>query len=326
MPDRFDEQQRVRTHGPVQAARADSGDGDAAMTAPAAREQFPLRAIAWMVAATLMAALTGGAVRQVGGDYSSFELVFFRCVVAVTLLAPTMIRRAAEDSLRPRRIKVYLTRSAFSYVGSVCLFYALANMPVADVYALMFTVPIFTILLAVLLLNEGSGTRAWIACFTGFAGALVIIRPGIVEVTLAAIAALATAACYASANICIRALTTTESPERITAFNSTLMLLISAPLAFWFWATPSLEDMPWILGIGVSNTVGALFHARALGLAEARTVQPFSFLRLPWSVGVGWLLFAELPGPWTWVGAAIIFGSSYYMLLAERARRRRPVS
>ncbi|MPY71242.1 MAG: EamA family transporter [Alphaproteobacteria bacterium] len=294
------------------------------MNAQPAPRSSPVRAILWMVAATMMAAVTGGAVRQMGGEYSTFELVFLRGLVATAMMAPTMIWRARQDSLRPRRMKLYLARSSLSYIGTVCLFFALANMPVADTYALMFTVPMFTILLAVLLLKEGAGARAWIVCAVGFAGAMVIVRPGFATVSLAALAALATAACYASANICIRKLTATESPERITAFNSLLMLLMATPLAVVYWVTPSLEHWPWILAIGISNTLGALCHTRALGQAEARVVQPFSFLRLVWSVGVGWMLFSELPEVWTWVGAAIIFGSSYYMLLAERARRRTP--
>ena len=284
----------------------------------------PVAAIGWMICGSLLAALTGGAVRQVGGDYSTFELVFLRGIIATTMMLPILIRRARTESMRPRRVKLYLARTCFSYAGTLCLFFALTNMPVADTYALLFTIPIFTILLAVIILKEGSGLRSWIVCGIGFTGALIIIRPGFVEVSVAALAALGTAVCFASANICIRTLSSTESPVRITAYNSMLMLVFSAPLAIMYWKTPAWEHVPWIIAIGVTNTVGALCHSRALSMAEARVVQPFSFLRLVWSVGVGWVLFAELPGVWTWVGAAVIFGASYYMLLAERGARRRP--
>jgi drug/metabolite transporter (DMT)-like permease len=287
------------------------------------RRNQPVGAIGWMIGSSLLAALTGGAVRQVGGEYSTFELVFLRGIVATAMMLPMLLRSARTESMRPRRIKLFLTRTTFSYTGTLCLFFALANMPVADTYALLFTIPIFTILLAVIILKEGSGLRSWIVCGIGFTGALIIIRPGFVEVSVAALAALGTAVCFASANICIRTLSTTESPVRITAYNSMLMLVYAAPLAFMYWKTPAWEDIPWIIAIGVTNTLGALCHSRALSMAEARVVQPFSFLRLVWSVGVGWLMFAELPGVWTWVGAAVIFGASYYMLLAERGARRR---
>jgi drug/metabolite transporter (DMT)-like permease len=289
------------------------------------RRNNPVPAIGWMIASSLMAAATGGAVRQIGGEYSTFELVFLRGIVATSMMLPMLIRRARTESMRPGRMPIYFTRTGFSYFGTICLFYALTNMPIADTYALLFTIPIITILLAVLILKEGSGLRASIVCAIGFGGALIIIRPGIVEVSFAALAALGTAVCFASANICIRTLSTTESPVRITAYNSMLMLVVSAPLAIVFWKTPSLEHLPWIVAVGVTNTLGALCHSRALSMAEARVVQPFSFLRLVWSVGIGWVMFAELPGVWTWVGAAVIFGASYYMLLAERgAGRRRP--
>ena len=86
------------------------------------------------------------------------------------------------------------------------------------------------------------------------------------------------------------------------------------------WVTPAWRDVPWILGLALFNTLGGLFHARAVSATDARVVQPFSFLRLIWSVVVGYLMFAELPGIWIWVGASIIFSSSYYILYTEAGR------
>ena len=283
--------------------------------------QAALRGIFWMLLATLMAALTGGAVRQLAGAYSPFELVFFRTVCGVIVLSPWLIRMAGRESLRPRRFHLFMLRSAFSYGGLLCLFFALGAMPIADVYALLFTTPLFTILMAVLLLKERAGIDTWIACLVGFAGALVILRPGIVEVGLAALAATATAGLYASANICIKALSRTESPVRITMYNNLVMLPLALVPTLFVWVTPTWQDAPWIVGLALSNTLGGLFHARAVSATDARVVQPFTFLRLIWSVGVGYVMFVEFPGIWIWVGATIIFSSSYYILYIEAGRK-----
>lgn len=280
-----------------------------------------LSGILWMVAATLMAALSGGVVRHLAGAYSPFELVFFRSFFGVILLSPWLIRMARRESLRPRRLPLYMLRSALSYGGLVCLFFALGVMPIADVYALLFTTPLFTILMAVLLLKERAGATAWIACLVGFAGALVIIRPGIAEVSIAALAALTTALFYATANITIKALSRTETPVRITIYNNLLMVPLALVPMLFVWVTPAWQDVPWILGLALCNTVGGLFHARAISATDARVVQPFSFLRLIWAVVVGYLMFAELPGIWIWVGATIIFSSSYTILYSETGRR-----
>ncbi len=277
-----------------------------------------------MVLATLMAALTGGAVRQLGGAYSPFELVFFRSFVGVVILSPWLIRMARNASLRPGSAKIsiiFALRAIFSYGGLVCLFFALGAMPIANVYSLLFTTPLFTILMAVLLLKERAGTGSWIACLVGFAGALVIIRPGIVEVSIAALAAMATAGLYASANICIKVLSRTESPVRITIYNNLLILPLALAPTLFVWVTPAWQDVPWILTMALSNALGGLFHARAIAAADARVVQPFTFLRLIWAAGVGYVLFAELPGIWIWVGASIIFASSYYILYSEAGRK-----
>lgn len=294
------------------------------MTDPARRRGAALKGIFWMIMATLMAAMTGGAVRYLDGAYSPFELVFFRSVLALVILSPWLIRSAAGESLRPRDARVFtlfMLRSIFSYGGLVFLFFALAAMPIAEVYALLFTTPLFTILLAVLLLRERAGTVTWIACLIGFAGALVIIRPGFVEVGLAALAALSTAGLYASANICIKMLSRTETTVRITIYNNLMILPLALAPTLFVWVTPSWADAPWVAAMALTSALGGLFHANGVAATDARVVQPFSFLRVIWSAGIGYLMFAELPGVWVWAGATIIFASSYYILYAETRRK-----
>jgi len=282
-----------------------------------------VRGALWMAAASLMVAFSAACVRELSGSYSVFQLVFLRSVVGTTLLTPWMLRMARHGTLMTTRLPLYTLRTAMSYSGMVCVFYGLANMPIGEVYALLFLVPLITIVLAVLILGERAGVHAWIACGVGFAGALVILRPGIIPITVAAGAVLYTAVTYAGTNICIKALARTDSPVHITIYGHVVALPFALIPALIVWKNPAWADLPYILALGTFQLLSGLFHARSVSAADARVVQPFNFLRLPFSVVVAWFLFAELPSHWTWLGAALIFASSNYVLYRESRLRGR---
>ncbi len=282
-----------------------------------------VRGALWMAAASVMVAFSAACVRELSGTYSVFQLVFLRSLIGTILLSPWSIRMAMRGTLRSTRLPLHLLRMSLSYMGMVCAFYGIANMPIGDVYALLFIVPLITIVLAVFILGESAGTHTWLACATGFAGALVILRPGIIEISIAAAAILVTAVTYAGTNICIKALSRTDNPVQITIYGNLLALPISLIPALLVWVTPNWTDALWMLALGVFQVLGGLFHARSVNAADARIVQPFNFLRLPCSVLVAYLMFSELPSPWTWLGAGMIFASSYYVLLREAGKKVR---
>ncbi len=285
-----------------------------------------VRGALWMAAASLMVALSAACVRELSGTYSVFQLVFLRSVVGTTLLLPWMLRMGLRGTLRTTRLPLYGLRTALSYSGMVCVFYGIANIPIGEVYALLFLVPLITIVLAVLILGEHAGAHAWIACAVAFVGAMVILRPGIIPVSIAAGAVLYTAVTYASTNICIKALARTDSPVLITIYGHLVALPLALVPALLVWNDPAWADVLLILALGTLQLLSGLFHARSVSAADARVVQPFNFLRLPFSVVVAWFLFAELPSHWTWLGASLIFASSYYVLYREgrtRARKTR---
>ncbi len=273
--------------------------------------------IFWMCMATLLSSLAGGMVRAMAGEIPIIELVFFRNVVALVILAPWMMRAGAVR-LPASRLALYGFRVAFAYSALVMLFYALARMPIADVYALQYTIPLFTILLAVLMLKQHADGHAWAACLAGFAGALIIMRPGIIELTLAAVCAIASALMSAGSNTTIKLLSRTESPGAITVWTNLLMMPLAFVPMLFVWVTPSWTQAPWVLAIGVASSIGGYCFTRAVASADARIVQPFQFSRMIFATAIGFVMFAELPDVWTWIGAAVIFAASYYVVLRER--------
>lgn len=277
--------------------------------------------IFWMCLATLLSSITGAFVRQLGGEIHAFELVFFRSVIALVLLSPWILRQGV-GTMRTRRLPLYGLRVFFAYSAMVMLFYALGEMPIADVYALQYTIPLFTILLAVLVLGQQADRHAWAACFVGFAGALIVMRPGIIELTLAAVCALLSAFMSAGSNTTIKLLSRSEGPEVITIYTNLLMMPLAFVPMLFVWVTPTWQQWPWIIGIGIFGSVGGYCFTRSVGLADARVVQPFQFSRMLFAAALGFLMFGELPDFWTWVGAGVIFVASYYILFRETQARR----
>ncbi len=281
----------------------------------------PAAGIFWMCMATLISSISGGMVRELSGQIPTMELVFFRNVIALCVLAPVVIRQGVGLPSRSQ-IPVYVLRVLFAYFAMVMLFYALARMPIADVYALQYTIPLFTILLAVVVLKQHADIHSWAACIVGFIGTLIVMRPGIIEITLASAAALSTAFMHAGSNTTIKILARRDNPEVITLWTNIGMLPLALIPTLFLWVTPTLEQWPLVLGIGLVSSIGGYCFTRAVSAADARIVQPFQFSRMIFATAIGWIMFSELPDIWTWVGAAVIFAASYYVVYREGKARR----
>lgn len=281
-----------------------------------------IRGILWMLAAGVLSAVTAGLVRHLSGAFSAVELVLFRTLVGLFLLAPWLLYKGV-GSLRTGRLPLYSLRTVFAYLAMVMSFYALAHIPLAEVYALQFTIPLFTIMLAVLLLGQRAGMGSWIACLVGFSGALVIVRPGFVELSVAAVLALVSALMSAGSNTTIKMLSRTESPEIITVYANLLMLPLALIPSLFVWVTPSWEQAPWLICLGLAGSISGYCFTRSVAAADARIVQPFQFMRMLFAALVGYVVFTELPGSWTWLGAVIIFASSTYIIRREAGARQK---
>lgn len=282
-----------------------------------------MRGVAWMILAAALYSSAAGAVRWLSSDYHAFELNFFRNVVALIVLLP-LIARDGVRSLATRRIGAHTTRMLFSWVGNMALFLALARLPIADVGALIFTQPLITIVLAMLVLRQDASWRTWLACAIGFAGALLILRPGFAEVSFASLLVLIAAFTFACASTTIKSLSRTESTLAITLYMNVAMLPLSFASALFVWKAPAAHDLFAMFAMGLLYTGAQFAIARAISLADARVVQPFDFLRLPFAALIGYLLFRELPDAWTWAGAAVIFAASTYALQIEAKNRAKP--
>ena len=279
--------------------------------------------ITYMILASAAFAVVILSVRQLSASFSVLQIMFFRNVIATLVLAPWLLRVGLAQ-MKTDKYKLYAWRTFYGYFGAAAWFYAISIMPLADAVALHFTMPLFTVLAAIAFLGESVGLRRGAAIAAGFVGAMVIVRPGFVDINMGAVIVLIAAAAFSGINITTKILARTEPEAAIVFYFNLLILPISLIPALWVWKTPGWGDLHWILLVGIANAVAQIFLTRSFAAAEASIVIPFDFLRLIFVAIFGFLFFAEIPHITTGIGALIIFAASVYIARREAmiARRR----
>lgn len=284
---------------------------------------YPVQGALWMIAAMTSFTVMIVLIRSISDTQTAFDIAFYRALIGLALTIPFVLRgglRKGLASLKTRRIGLYMTRGLFTYLALVGYVYAVGHMILVDAVALNSTIPLFTVVLATLILREKVGPRRWLATLAGFVGALIILRPGLIEVGLPAILALASAACYGATGIVVKVLSRTEPVARVVFYTNLLLALFAAGPALIFWNPPGWNEALPLLGIGASATIAHFCMVRAFAAADASFVAPFDFVRLVLVTFAGYFLFGETSSPWVWVGAVVIFASAITITRIEAKR------
>jgi drug/metabolite transporter (DMT)-like permease len=283
------------------------------------RVNRPLEGAMWMVAScvflTGLSAL-GRYLSQAGVD--PLQIVFCRLVFAWVCMLPWMMQRGI-GSIRTSQLKLYLVRCVASMLAMTTWFYALSMISVSEVTALSFLAPLFTTIGAALVLGEVVRLRRWTATVIGFCGALIIIRPGIVEMGAGNWFALASAVCMGTSALLIKVLTRGDDPWTVVFFSHLLMIPMALIPALFVWTWPSLEVWLFLLATSPVALLGHIMLTKAFSLTDASIVAAVDFSKLPVAALIGWLAFGELTDIWTWIGASVIFISSFYIVRREQA-------
>lgn len=275
-----------------------------------------VRGAIWMVLGGVSLTLMAVDVRYLSPKYSVLEMIFIRSVITLCLTLPWAYRIGLAG-LRTQRFTLHLFRNAVHYLGNVGWFLGVTLVTLADLSALQFTIPLFTIVMAALFLREKVNAHRWWATAIGFVGALIIIRPGYIPIGTGTLAVMLSAFFYASSQIATKNLSSTESPNLVLFYMGVIFVPISLGPALFVWVTPAWEDALPFLILGATGAGAHFCIIRAFTAADASFITPFDFLRLPVSALFGFVLFAETTEIWTWVGAAVIFGATYYITWSE---------
>ena len=274
-----------------------------------------------MLLATLSFSGMHATIKHVSTDLHPFEIAFFRNFFGLVALFPFFIRHGLTP-LKTNRIGLHVGRVALNIGSMLAFFYAISITPLAEVIALSFAAPIFATLLAIFIFREKVALTRWMAILFGFAGTVVILRPGYEALSLGPILALMAAMTWGSAVIIIKTLSKTDSSVTITAYMVLFMTPLSLIPALLVWEWPTWERLAWLALVGSFGTAGHLTMNVAIKLAPTNVVMPIDFVRLIWVAIIGYFIFAEIPDIFVWIGGAMIFLSGLWIAHAENQNRK----
>lgn len=274
------------------------------------------RGVIWITTGSLAFALNDTVIKLLGTKYDPFQLAFARYVVGLIVLSPLFIKMGVSG-LKTERIGIHLTRLVIASIAQVGVVYSVIHLYLADATAIAFSRPLFTTVVAVILLSEIVSRQRWIATAIGFVGVLIMVRPGHAGFDPVAVIAVVSALTFAVANVLIRVMSSTEPPNRILFYyhaGGTVVFLVPA---LFVWVMP--VGIEWLLLtlIGVLTTLGMIGFVRGFAAGEANAVGPMEYIRLIYAVVLGYFIFFEVPSLWTWAGAAIIIGCTFYIARSE---------
>lgn len=297
------------------------------MTAPAMTDALRRGALFLLLGEALLA-LMGALVKDLSGVLSTEQIVFFRNIAGLIVLAPLLLRTGLNE-LKTQLWHWHLLRGLVGVSAMYCYFWALAHLPLTEAFLVKLSAPLFMPLLALWWLKEPAGRHSWLALLIGFAGVSVILQPGAEHPAIlsngdsystALLVGLLGAFLAALAKVTIRRMSATESSQRIVFYFGLIAALVSAPGAIVNWQPVPDQTWLWLLALGIVATSGQLALTRAYRIAPTGKVGVYVYSAVIYGALMGWWFWDEIP-PWTtWAGALLIVLAGLLNLYAPKSR------
>ena len=259
----------------------------------------------FIVLGELMFASMGVGVRIASQELPNEMIVFFRNLFGLCLLSPWLLRNGLPG-LYTHTLHLHLLRALAGVTAMYCFFYAIAHMPLADAMLLKITAPVFMPLVALVWLGEPAGRHVWIAIAIGFAGVLLILRPGLDGISPVALIALTGGIFAAIAKVTVRRLSRSEPTSLIVFYFALVGTLVSSIPLTWAWQTPSTQAWLWLFALAIFATLGQLCLTKGLSLAPAGRMGAFGYFSVIFGAAYGWIFWGESLLWTTAVGSALI--------------------
>jgi drug/metabolite transporter (DMT)-like permease len=278
----------------------------------AARPQV-LKAALWMIGAIVSFSAMAVAGRSVEHQVNVFELMIYRSLVGVIIVAGVAALRGRLADLAPHRLPLQGLRNIFHFTGQNLWFWAITVIPLAQVFALEFTAPLWVALIAPFVLGETMTRARALAAAMGFVGILIVARPDPSHLSLGVLAAAAAAIGFAGSAIFTKILTRTEPVLQILFWMTLLQTIFGVICALAWGGHVTIPSTPALAGLALIGCAGLLAHfclTTALSVAPASIVMPLDFARLPVIAVVGMLLYGEPLDGFVFLGAAVIFAAN----------------
>ena len=279
-----------------------------------------LFAISLMIISGLFFVLMHSAVKYLSKEVHIFEIAFFRCALVIFVLAPIIFQQG-KKIFKTKQPKVQFLRITTNSVAMLCFFYGISTTPLAQLTTLGFTVPIFATILAVIFMKEKIRLRRTTALIVGFIGTIIVMRPDI-SIELGALLIIFSSFLWSICLIFIKKLTQTDSAVTISLYFGIGMIPATFALAFPVLEMIDLRQFIILIFIAITGTLAQTIMNSALEKGELALLLPFDFLRLIWSVLIGYALFSEEPTITLWLGGLLIIGSTSYIAWREATLKK----
>jgi drug/metabolite transporter (DMT)-like permease len=282
-----------------------------------------LRGVLLMIAAVGVFAVMDAMLKYLTGRYTPLQVSCLRGAASLPFVLLATWLTGSLGRLRPVRWRLYLVRAALGVFMFWTFLYALSRSSMADTYAVYMSAPLLVVLFASLLLGEKVSRHVWVAIFVGLAGVIVMLRPSAAGfVSLASLAAFASAIAYAIVVVMVRIMARTESTPAMVFWYLLVLAIGAGLLAAPGWVRIEPGDWVWIAAIGFSGWAGQHLVTDAFRLAPASTIAPYEYMALVWGAGIDWVVWDTLPGTRMLVGAAIVIGAGTYLMQRQRLARK----
>lgn len=278
-----------------------------------------LRGVGAMLLAVLLFSLMDAGLKLLVAHYPALQVAALRAIVSLPLVCAYVAWRGAAKSLFKVRWSLHLLRGGLGIAMLALFAYGLRLLPLAEAYSIFFIAPLAITVLSVPMLGERVGAGRWWAIVVGLIGVLVVLRPtGEGLLSLAGLAVLAAAFCYAVSAITVRIVARSDSSESQVFWLMVFVAIGASALALPQWA-PVRQSDAWVLaGVAITGFTGQLAITEAFRLGEASAIAPFEYSALAWGLLIDWLLWRTLPDAWMLVGAGVIVASGVYLVRHER--------
>lgn len=277
--------------------------------------------ISWMILHCLLISIMSAMVREISGQFHVFEIVFFHNFVAFLLMVPFIFTGGRHKHLKTTKLKLHLSRAVLGVISLAMYFYAFTVIPLTEARAIALTGPLVSSLLAVVILKEKTGWHRTLALIIGFAGALIILKPGTASFSYVSMMVAAAVGMWAIIDLIIKVMSRSESTATQLFYLTGLMAVFSLPGAIYYWKTPSsYEQYLWLIGLGVIFLVNCMAVFNAYKNADITVVMPFDFSGMVFTTIIAYFAFSEVIDIPTAIGSVVIIISSVY--IARREARK----
>ena len=276
-----------------------------------------MKAITFNLLAWIILPIMDGFAKYLSSNLPVLQITWARYFFTVIFTFPIMFFFFKKTLVWTNQPKLQIVRGLILLFANICFFYSISIISLAKALTLAFIAPLIVTAFSPLFLDESVGLRRWTAVFLGFIGSLVVIRPGILEINLASLAALATGILYGFYILITRKLSSSDNPLLTLLLTGMVGAIIVSTIMPFIWVKPTLLQWSMMATIGVLASIGHFFLILSLKYADASKLAPFSYFEIVTNIAIGYYFFNDFPDNWTFLGLFIIIFSGIYISKRE---------